>query len=140
MNRSLLFATGLLLGSYCAFAQAPTPAQLQAGKTVYAKNCLFCHMVDGAGVPGLNPPLGKTDWVIGDKKRLINVVLLGLNDPITINGEEYANPMPPQPQLSDKDIADVLTYIRNSFGNKASVVTEAEVKAQRAKAGPVKPK
>jgi mono/diheme cytochrome c family protein len=140
MNRSFLFAAGLLLGSYCAFAQAPTPEQLQVGKAVYAKNCLSCHMVDGAGVPGLNPPLAKTDWVLGDKKRLINVVLLGLNDPIIVNGDEYANPMPAQPHLSDKEIADVLTYIRNSFGNKASVVTEAEVKVQRGKAGAAKPK
>jgi mono/diheme cytochrome c family protein len=138
--KEVLLSTAFLMGAAIAFAQSATPAQMQAGKAVYAKNCLSCHMVDGAGVPGLNPPLAKTDWVLGDKKRLINVVLLGLNDPIIVNGDEYANPMPAQPHLSDKDIADVLTYIRNSFGNKASVVTEAEVKAQRGKAGAVKPK
>jgi mono/diheme cytochrome c family protein len=88
-------------------------------------------MADGNGVPGLNPPLAKTDWVTGDKKRLINVILKGLNDPIEVNGEEYANPMPAQEFLSDQEIADVLTYIRASFGNKASAVTAAEVKAQR---------
>lgn len=137
----VLITAFILVSASWAYGQVPPPAQLQAGKAVYAKNCLSCHMADGGGVPGLNPPLSKTDWVIGDKKRLINVVLLGLNDPITINGEEYANPMPPQPHLSNKDIADVLTYIRYSFGNKASAVTEAEVRTQRAKAGgPVKPK
>ena len=138
--KELLVSIAFLLGTGIAYGQAPTAAQMQAGKAVYAKNCLSCHMADGAGVPGLNPPLGKTTWVTGDKKKLINTVLLGLNDPITINGEEYANPMPPQPHLTDKEIADVMTYIRNSFGNKASVVTEAEVRAQRAKVVVVKPK
>jgi mono/diheme cytochrome c family protein len=90
-------------------------------------------MADGSGVPGLNPPLQKTDWVTGDKKRLINVLLKGLNDAITVNGEEYANPMPAQASLSDQQIADVLTYIRNSFGNKATAITPAEVKALRRK-------
>jgi len=89
-------------------------------------------MADGSGVPGLNPPLIKTQWVLGDKKKLINIVLKGFNDPITIDGEDYANPMPAQAYLTDQQIADVLTYVRNSFGNKATPVTAAEVKAQRA--------
>jgi mono/diheme cytochrome c family protein len=81
----------------------------------------------------MNPPLIKTSYVLGDKKRLINVVLKGLNEEVEINGEYYDNPMPPQPQLTDQQIADVLTYVRNSFGNKASAVSVAEVKAMRAK-------
>jgi mono/diheme cytochrome c family protein len=116
-----------------AFGQAPKPMATDAGKKVYLKNCMVCHQADGAGVPGLNPPLGKTDWVNGDKRRLINVVLKGLETEIEVNGEVYANPMPAQPQLTDQEIADVLTYIRTNFGNKASVVTPAEVKALRGK-------
>lgn len=116
-----------------AFAQAPKPVPTDAGKKVYLKSCMVCHQADGAGVPGLNPPLGKTDWVTGDKKRLINVVLKGLENEIEVNGEVYANPMPAQPQLTDQEIADVLTYIRKNFGNKASAVTPAEVKAMRGK-------
>lgn len=115
------------------FSQAPKPVTTDAGKKLYIKSCMVCHQADGAGVPGLNPPLGKTDWVTGDKKRLINVVLKGLETEIEVNGEVYANPMPAQPQLTDQEIADVLTYIRNNFGNKASAVTPAEVKAQRGK-------
>lgn len=120
--------------SFSAYLQATkADPQMENGKKVYMKNCLACHMADGGGVPGLNPPLAKTDWVTGDKKRLINVVLLGLNDPITVNGDEYANPMPPLEYLSDQDIADVLTYIRGSFGNKANAISASDVKALRPK-------
>jgi mono/diheme cytochrome c family protein len=120
----------LLLAGLTAHTQA---AQMDAGKKIYIKSCMVCHQNDGAGVPGLNPPLIKTDWVTGQKNRLINVILKGLEDPIEVNGEEYSNPMPPMPHLTDQEIADVLTYIRNSFGNKASAVTPAEVKALRPK-------
>lgn len=123
----------LLMASVAAYLQSDKPANFEAGRKVYNQACLSCHMTDGMGVPGLNPPLAKTDWVTGDKARLINVILLGLNEPIKIEGEEYANPMPAQPQLTDQQIADVLTYIRNSFGNKASATTVDEVKKQRAK-------
>jgi mono/diheme cytochrome c family protein len=70
---------------------------------------------------------------LGDKKKLINITLNGMNQAIEINEEEYNNAMPGLPHLTDVQVADVLTYVRNSFGNKASVVTPAEVKAVRAK-------
>jgi len=116
-----------------AYLQTTQSTQVVNGKKVYEKNCMACHMANGNGVPGLNPPLSKTDWVTGDKKRLINVVLKGLEDAIEVNGEEYVNPMPAMPHLTDAEIADVLTYIRASFGNKASAVTSTEVKALRVK-------
>lgn len=131
--KKISYSIFLLSLSYTGISQNLTPAQIDAGKKVYVKNCLACHMGDGGGVPGLNPPLGKTDWVTGDKKRLINVLLKGLEDPIVVNGEEYYNPMPSFAQLSDQEIADVLTYIRASFGNKASAITTNEVKALRPK-------
>ncbi|MCC3159292.1 cytochrome c [Hymenobacter sp. 15J16-1T3B] len=112
-------------------ATAMPAARLAAGKTVYTQNCLTCHMADGGGVEGMNPPLSKTTWVLGDKTRLVGVVLNGLQDQ-DIDGEPYRNVMPAQNQLTDQQIADVLTYVRNSFGNKASAVTPAEVKAARA--------
>lgn len=95
--------------------------------------CQACHQADGNGVPRLNPPLTGTVYVTGNKTRLIDIVLNGLTDPLEINGEEYNNPMAAHSFLTDQQIADVLTYIRNSFGNKAGVVTAAEVKKQRAK-------
>lgn len=108
-------------------------ASMDRGKKVYATYCLSCHQADGSGVPRLNPPLIKTTWVLGDKKRLIDIVLNGMDEPIEVDGEEYENVMPPQSFMKDEEIADVLTYVRNSFGNKASLITPAEVKAQRSK-------
>src|SRR5687767_6129593 len=109
-------------------------AALERGKKVYATYCLSCHQADGSGVPKLNPPLIKTTWVLGDKRKLINTVLNGMDELIEVDGEEYENVMPSQAFLKDDQIADVLTYVRNSFGNKASVITAAEVKALRGKA------
>jgi len=81
----------------------------------------------------MNPPLIKTKWVLGDKSKLIEVVIKGMQGAVDIEGDTYHNVMPPHPDLTDQQVADVLTYVRNSFGNKARGVTEAEVKAVRAK-------
>lgn len=107
--------------------------QMSNGKKVYDLYCQACHQADGNGVPRLNPPLTGTVYVNGSKTRLIDIVLNGLSDPIEINGEEYNNPMAAHDFLTDQQIADVLTYVRNSFGNKSGRITEQEVKKQRAK-------
>ena len=99
---------------------------------MYAQTCLTCHQADGGGVPNLNPPLIKTTYVLGDKSQLARSVLNGLKVPVEIDGDTYSNAMPAQNHLNDQQIADVLTYVRNSFGNKASQVRVAEVKAVRA--------
>jgi mono/diheme cytochrome c family protein len=115
------------------YAQTGTnKAQIEKGKGVYETYCLACHQADGSGVPDLNPPLIKTKWTMGDKKTLINVLLKGLDQEIDVNGETFANVMPAMSHLSDDEIADVLTYVRNNFENKATAVTAKEVKAQRA--------
>lgn len=101
------------------------------GQAIYEQHCLTCHQANGSGVPNLNPPLRQTDWVLGDKTRLINVLLNGLQGQ-EIQGEMYDNAMPAHNFLNDAQIADVLTYIRSNFGNKASVVTAEEVKVVRA--------
>lgn len=101
-----------------------------AGSKVYARNCQTCHMADGAGVQNLNAPLIKTNDVLGSKTKLIHTLLKGMKG-VSINGENYSNVMPAHDFLSNKEIADVLSYVRNSFGNKASVVTTAEVAAAR---------
>ncbi|RIH65484.1 cytochrome c [Mariniphaga sediminis] len=101
------------------------------GKKVYDAVCLACHMADGSGVPGMFPPLAQTDWVLEDKERLIHITLEGLSGKIVVNGEEYNSIMPPNSHLSDKQIADVLTYIRQSFGNDASEITIEEVQKVR---------
>ena len=103
------------------------------GKAVYLTYCLSCHQADGSGVPNLNPPLIQNDWVLGPKSVLIEQVLNGSKGKVEIDGETFHNTMPPMAHLTDQQIADVITYVRNSFGNKASRVAPAEVKALRAK-------
>ena len=114
--------------------RSPSATTLNNGKTVYTNTCLPCHMADGGGVPRMNPPLAATTYVLGDKAKLIGIVLNGFSEDVEINGQTYSNTMPPQAQLTDAQIADVLTYVRNSFSNKASTVTLADVKAVRAAA------
>jgi mono/diheme cytochrome c family protein len=82
-------------------------------------------------VPGLYPTLQKTDWVEGDKTRLINLMLKGQQGEITVNGQVFKGVMPAHPYLSDEQIADVLTYIRQNYGNKADPITPAEVMRMR---------
>lgn len=136
-----IFFLGFVLSGFQTKAQTnksstitPLQASINRGKTVYLQQCLACHQVDGGGVPNLNPPLNAASAVRGkDKARLIRIVLKGMTDRVEIDGEEYSNNMAPHPELTDRQIADVLTYIRNSWSNKASAVSAAEVKAVRAK-------
>jgi mono/diheme cytochrome c family protein len=108
-------------------------ASIERGQKVYAGTCLACHQAKAQGVDRMNPPLVKTKWVLGNKIALAKIVLFGLKGgEIIIDGDDFHNPMPPQStQFTDLQVADVLTYVRNSFGNKASAVTEADVKAAR---------
>ena len=108
---------------------------VEQGKTVYGQYCVACHQTDGQGMSGAFPPLTESDWVGGDKTRLISVLINGLQGPITVNGEEYNNVMPSHSFLSDEDIAAVLTYVRQSFGNSASEISAAEVVEVRENAG-----
>lgn len=112
-------------------ASAGPAKSIAAGKQIYSQYCLSCHQADGGGVQNMNPPLIKTSYVLGDKTRLTKVLLNGLQD-VDIDGEPYNNVMPSHDFLNDQQIADVLTFVRNSFGNKASAITAAEVKAVRA--------
>ena len=103
-----------------------------AGKQLFTQNCMPCHQKDGMGVSGMNPPLSRTSYVLGDKKQLIGIVLNGLSGGIEINGETYSNSMGSFTMLKDKEIALILSYVRSSFGNDAGPVSEQEVSAVRA--------
>ena len=102
-----------------------------AGEKLYAKNCLSCHGPKGQGSEDLIPPLSGTNWVTGDKGKLIRTVLTGISHPIEVNGKTYNQEMPSYSQLSDQEIADILTYIRGSFDNETSGVIEGEVFEER---------
>lgn len=111
-------------------------AQKQAGQQTYMAVCFACHQPTGMGLPGMFPPLANSDWVTAAKPdRLIRIVLHGMTGLININGKPFTTPapvMPGQGTLSDEQIANILTYIRNAFGNTAPAVTPAEVAAIRA--------
>ena len=118
-----------------AITKAPTTLDrgelMKRGERVYEQSCAACHQADGKGVPHAFPPLAKSDYLMADKKRSIDIVLKGLSGPITVNGTKYDGVMPAL-NLGDADAASVLTYIRNSFGNSGEPVTIEEVKARRA--------
>jgi len=102
------------------------------GAKVYeAKGCAGCHQASGMGLAGVNPPLAGSEWVLAEgPNRLIRIVMHGLNGPITVKGQAYNSQMPPLGDaMTHRELADVLSYIRNSWGNKASIVKEAQVKA-----------
>lgn len=98
------------------------------GSILYNKNCAVCHQTDGKGDGMRFPSLEGSEWVTGDKSRLIGVVLNGLQGEIEVNGEEWNGVMPALgPALNDGEIAAVLTYVRQGFGNKSSTVDSKEV-------------
>lgn len=109
----------------------PTDQELAAGQALYMQHCASCHRPDGEGVEELIPPLAQTEWVTGDKGRLIQVLLHGLSEPIEVNGVTYEQEMPAFATLSDEELADILTYIRQSFGNDAGAVIPGEVYEER---------
>ena len=109
--------------------QATTPDD---GEQIYMTRCMSCHQTDGKGIAGVFPPLDDTEWVEGDKGRLIRIVLQGLTGETTVQDIVYSGAMPPwQSFLNDEEIAAVLTYVRGAWNNEASAVTPQEVTAVR---------
>ena len=105
--------------------------QMEAGKNIYANTCVACHQAQGQGIPDAFPPVAKSDYLNADVNRAINAVLKGLTGEITVNGKKYNSVMTSQ-NLTDGEVADVLTYVYNNWGNNKTKVTPAMVKTQRA--------
>ncbi len=103
----------------------------EGGELVYTKYCVACHAKDGKGDGQRFPPLEGSEYVLTDRKRLINIVLNGMQKPITVNGKLYNNLMPPHNFLSDVDVASVLTYIRQHFNNNETAIWYDEVAHER---------
>ncbi|MDK4679777.1 copper-containing nitrite reductase [Kingella negevensis] len=106
--------------------------RITAGKALYEANCIACHGSEGKGVEGAFPPLAKSDYLNEDPKRGIRAVVNGLSGKITVNGKEYNNVMPPL-GFTDEKVANVMTYVLNSFGNKGGEVKPEEIAAERGK-------
>ncbi|HWQ90909.1 MAG TPA: cytochrome c [Clostridia bacterium] len=108
-------------------------ANLERGRAVYDNVCALCHNVDGSGKPNQAPPLAGSSWVTGPVTHLIRIPLAGLTGPIEVKGEQWNLAMPAMgAALSDEDLAAVLTYMRASWGNKASEISTDQVQAVRA--------
>lgn len=105
---------------------------LAPGEATFLGVCSACHQRTAAGIPGVFPPLASSDYLMGDKIRAIRGVLAGQSGPMTVNGQLFNGAMPPLANLTDHEIADVLTYVRSHFGNNGDAVTVAEVAAVRA--------
>ena len=111
-----------------------TAASVARGKMIYLQRCMVCHQADGGGVPKLNAPLDASTAVNGANiAKLVKNIVKGFNDRVEIDGELYENAMPAAADLSDAQIADVLTFIRSSWSNKAGPVTALQVKQIRTK-------
>ncbi|MEO5998261.1 MAG: c-type cytochrome [Chitinophagaceae bacterium] len=109
------------------------------GEKMYRSYCISCHQADGKGDGNRFPPLNGSEWVNGDNERLINVLLKGVEGPITVKGKSFEGVMPRHDFMSDAEIAKVLTYIRLNFTNHPVVIHEAEVTATRKKLNLIPP-
>ena len=107
-------------------------AQIKAGEVLYNGTCSVCHQNNGSGLANVFPPLAKADYLNADKQRAIKIVLNGLSGPVTVNGSTYNSVMPPMSQLNDDEVADILSYVLNSWGNKGGSVTAKDVAKIRA--------
>jgi nitrite reductase (NO-forming) len=119
-----------------AIPAKPTGGANERGKQIYATICVGCHQPDGRGLANTFPPLAQSDFLMGDKDRVVRVLLQGRSGQITVNGRTFNNVMPKLP-LTDEDIASALSYVRNSFGNTGSVISVADVARVRAELGGV---
>jgi len=116
-------------------AAGATDEIMARGQAVFAGSCQACHQANGQGLAGAFPPLAQSDFLAGHRREVMQAALFGLSGPITVNGNDYNGVMPSMGYLSDQDLADVLTYVFNSWGNAYAAVSVDEVAALRAELG-----
>lgn len=119
-----------------ARAEASAPASevsgpIAVGRTLYAATCGACHQANGQGLDGLAPPLAGSDWVTGPEERLARIILHGLTGPITVNDVTYQMEMPALSVFDDEQIAGVMSYVRQEWGNQAREVSAETVQKIR---------
>lgn len=114
-------------------ATAPPPPP-KPGQSAFETTCAVCHQAGGTGLPGTFPPLAGSEWATGDPEIPIAIVLRGAQGPLKVGANTYNSSMPPQ-ALKDDQIAEILTYVRSSWGNTASAVTPVQVAAVRKRLG-----
>jgi mono/diheme cytochrome c family protein len=122
--------SGAAIGTAPVDGAQTKPERIAAGHKLFSSICAACHQASGQGRPNVFPPLAGSDFLNADKSRAISIVIFGRQGEVVVNGLKYNNNMPPFP-LTDQDIANVLTYVYNSFGNSGLEVTPDEVKEAR---------
>lgn len=132
MIKKIALLIALFTGAcWLAIAQEDTLEQsMKRGETVYADNCSTCHLPEGMGDEVVSPPLANTTY-LKDQQRAIDIILHGQDSAITVNGKQYQSAMDSMSFLTDKQVADVLNYISNSWGNKYPMIKPAQVKERR---------
>ncbi len=108
------------------------PGQGPDGAQVFTANCVACHQAHGKGLPGVFPPLDGSEWVNGDERVLANILLHGVNGDITVAGQPFKGSMPPFAQLSDAELAAVLTHVRSAWSNKSGAISPELLAKERA--------
>lgn len=101
------------------------------GKQLFGSKCAACHQATGQGVAGVFPPLAGSEWVMGDEKVLVNILLHGVEGVMQVKGVDYKGAMPAWHTMSDEELAAIMTYIRSDWGNTAPAIKAETVKAQR---------
>jgi mono/diheme cytochrome c family protein len=117
-----------VMSSFLLSTDKELTESIKRGELVYIANCINCHMDNGNGMEGAFPPLAQSDYLMADTHRAIKQIKNGVEGEMTVNGVTYYGMMPAQ-NLNEKEIADVMNYIRNSWGNTGKVVTVDDVKA-----------
>jgi len=126
MKRTAILILFLISISFFSFDQSfDLKASMERGKSIYEAQCMSCHMAEGEGLPGVFPPVAKSDYLT-DKNRLVKVVLKGVRGEMKVNGTDYNGEMTGF-QLSDQETADVLNYIGNTWGNKVEAIKPADI-------------
>jgi mono/diheme cytochrome c family protein len=101
------------------------------GQQVYTANCVACHQAGGKGLPGVFPPLDGSEWVNGNERVLANILLHGITGEISVLGQTYKGAMPPFPQLSDAELAAVLSHVRSAWSNKSAPLKAELIEKER---------
>ncbi|MDG6349542.1 copper-containing nitrite reductase [Luteimonas sp. 8-5] len=114
-----------------AAGELTVEGQIKAGEALFAGTCSTCHQANGQGMEGVFPPLAGSDWIAAHPERVPEVILHGLQGPVKVNGKDYNSIMPPMSQLTDDEVANIATYVLNSWGNPGGSVTKEQAAAIR---------
>lgn len=125
-------AVGAAAATYAATGRASKEERIAAGKVLFAGTCSTCHQPNGEGMPGVFPPLAKSDYIAAEPKRVAGIMLHGLHGKVTVNGKDYDSVMPPMSQLTDDEVANIGTYVLNSWGNPGGEISRDDAKKARA--------